>query len=247
MKINARFWFIPIIVLSLFVFQQIASRFGSIASGLFSYDRIDPYNIFMWISVHHIVQGIIALVAVGILIKVKNLDFGFRLGNVRVGLEHTLDFTIIVLIYVVVFYIITFAFGNFSAPNFPLNITNVAGTLGFQLLLSGPVEEILFRALPITLLIYSFKASKPVKIYKVATTSETIIAAVLFTLAHVRWEINPFSIDFSVHQLVICLFCGILYGIAYQKSNSVLYPMAMHSIWNVVIVGTRYILAVLLA
>ena len=171
MKINERFWFIPIIVLSLFVFQQLAAGAGRFIAGLFSYDRIDPHNVFMWISVHHIVQGIIAIVAVVILIKVKNLDFGFRLGNVRVGLEHTLDFTIIVFIYVVVFYIITFTFGyGFSAPSFPLNITNVTGTLGFQLLLSGPVEEILFRALPITLLIYSFKTSKPVKIYKVETT-----------------------------------------------------------------------------
>ena len=93
MEKSNRLWFVRITVLLLFVFQQFAMITSRFVANSFSYDRIDPYNIFAWVSVHHIVQMIIALVAIGILAKAKNLDFGFRLGNVRVGLEYTLYFS----------------------------------------------------------------------------------------------------------------------------------------------------------
>ena len=252
MEKSKSLWPVPIMVLFIFVFQQFASGIGRLVAGLFTYDRIDPYNLFAWVSVHHIVQMIIALMAIGILVKVKNLDFGFRLGNVKVGLEHILNFSIFLFIYVIVFYIITFVFFSFSAPNHPLNLTNVAGRLGFQLLLSGPSEEILFRALPITLLAYCLKSSKFITVNKkIAGVSsfdvslETVIVAVLFAIAHIGWEINPFSIThLYVHQLILSFVFGIFYGVAYQKSKSVIYPMIMHSMSNVVIVGARYVLSI---
>ena len=241
-------WFVPIMILLLLVFQQFAAGAGRFVADLFTYDRIDPYNIFAWVSVHHIVQMIIALAAIGIVAKAKNLDFGFGLGNVKVGLDHTLNFSIIVLIYVIVFRVIVIVFFGTSAPNFPLNVTNVVGTLGFQLLLSS-TEEILFRALPITLLVYSLGTSRFITINKrMAGVSsfdvsiETVIAAVLFTLAHIGWTINPFTIThLFIHQLVLSFVFGIFYGVAYQKSKSVIYPMVMHGISNFLIVGERYI------
>ena len=249
MEKKKHLWFVRITVLLLFVFQQFAARTGGFVADLFTYDRIDPYNIFAWVSVHHIVQMIIALVAVAILAKAKNLDFGFRLGNVKVGLEHTLYFSIGVFIYVIVNNLIGYFVRGFYTPDFPLNITNVAGTLGFQLLLSGPVEEILFRALPITLLVYAygFKTGEPIKIFKLEISRETIIAAVLFAIAHIGWELNPFSItQFNIHQLVLSFVFGIFYGLAYQESKSVLYPMIMHSISNVMIIGAWYLLSIFL-
>ena len=245
-------WLVPMMVLFLLVFQQIAMRIGRFVASLFSYDRIDPYNIFAWLSVHHIVIMIIGLVAIGILAKTKKIDFGFRLGDVKVGLDHTLNFSIIVLIYVIVFRVIVIVFFNISSPDFPLNATNVVGTLGFQLLLSS-TEEILFRAFPIALLAYSFKSSKFITINKriVGVSSfdvsrETVIAAILFTIAHIGWTLNPFSINFGIHQLVLSFVFGIFYGVAYQKSKSVLYPMAMHGISNFLIVGERYLSSIFL-
>ena len=47
--------------------------------------------------------------------------------------------------------------------DFPLNKNNILGTLGFQLLLSGPAEEILYRALPITMLVHVLGKSVKVK------------------------------------------------------------------------------------
>ena len=143
--------------------------------------------------------------------------------------------------YVIVNNVYGYFVRGFYAPAFPLNITNVAGTLGFQLLLSGTSEEILFRALPITLLVYAYsvKTGEPIKIYKLEVSRETMIAAVLFAIAHIGWELNPFSItQFNIHQLVLSVVFGIFYGVAYQKSNSALYPMIMHGISNFVIKGT---------
>ena len=119
--------------------------------------------------------------------------------------------------------------------------------MGFVLLLSGPSEEILFRALPITLLVYSFRESKVIRIKEFDISFENIIAALLFTFAHVNWSLNPFSVSASWVQLALSMVLGLWYGVAYQKSKSIIYPMAMHSIWNVVMVGARYIhLALLL-
>jgi len=63
----------------------------------------------------------------------------------------------------------------------------------------------------------------------------------------IGWTINPFSISASWIQLILSMILGLWYGIAYKESKSIIYPMAMHSIWNVVMVGARYIhLALLL-
>ena len=61
---------------------------------------------------------------------------------------------------------------------YELNIANVFGTLGFQLLLSGTSEEILFRALPITVL-----GALICKDNKRSYAFEIVIATALFT----RW------------------------------------------------------------
>ena len=156
-----------------------------------------------------------------------------------------MDFTIIVLIYVIINNVIGYFRFGFSVPEFPLNIKNVAGILGFTLLLPGTSEEILFRTLPITLLVCCFKISKPIKIYKLETFLETIIAAVLFAIAHIGWQINPVSIThLSIHQLILSVVFGIFYGVAHQESKSIIYPMIMHSISNTVIVGAWYILSI---
>ncbi len=45
-------------------------------------------------------------------------------------------------------HILMYINNTLPAYDFPLNTSNVFGTLGFQLLLSGPAEEILFRSDP---------------------------------------------------------------------------------------------------
>jgi len=155
--------------------------------------------------------------------------------------EFVAKFTVAALAFALIWQVGVQVLGNIGMPNYPLNFNNIAGRLGFQLLLSGPSEEILFRALPITLLVYSFRENKVIKIKELEISLENIIAALLFTFAHVYWSLNPFSISASWFQLALSMVLGLWYGIAYKKSKSIIYPMAMHSIWNVVMVAARYI------
>ena len=231
-------------VLLLLFFQQSASAAGRFVANRFTYDRIDEYGLFAWISVHHIVQMLLALIVIVIILKVLKLDFGFGFGDKKAGMEHLGNFTVVALIFALIWHLSAHALGNVGMPNYPLNFKNIAGQLGFQLLLSGSSEEVLFRVLPITLMAYSFQKSK---VEKLNISYENIIAALLFTLAHVSWSFNPFSISASWVQLTLSMVLGLWYGVAYQKSKSIIYPIAMHSIWNVVMVAARYIhLALLL-
>jgi len=231
------------IVLFLMLFQQSASGLGRFVADRFTFNAIDGYGLFAWISVHHVVQMLCAIIAIVIIAKVLKLDFGFCLGDRKAGMEHVANFTIAAVVFALIWHLLS----NVRMPDYPLNFNNIAGQLGFQLLLSGPSEEILFRALPITLLVYSFGKSKVIRINKWNISLENIIAALLFTFAHVSWSLNPFSVRASWVQLILSMVLGLWYGVAYQKSKSILYPMAMHSIWNVVMVGARYIHLALLS
>lgn len=229
----------------LLIFQQFASKVGNLVANCFNYKAIDEYGIFASISVHHIVQMLIALLAIIILTKKYKIDFGFSAGDKKSGIKYLLVFTFAVLIFTIISYGIRYFSNQIIQYNYPLNAKNVLGTLGFQLLLSGPSEEILFRALPIGILTYCNGSNKERKFTKLQLSYEVIIAAALFSIAHIRWTINPFSISMNYLQLIYCFVLGIADGKAYQESNSVIYPMIMHSISNVIMVGLGYIFSII--
>ena len=229
----------------LLIFQQFASKVGNLIANCFNYKAIDEYNIFAYISVHHIVQMLIALLAIIILNKKYKIDFGFSLGNKKLGMKYLLIFTVAVLIFTIISYGIRYFSNQIIHYDYPLNAKNVIGTLGFQLLLSGTSEEVLFRALPIGVLTFWIGSNKERKFTKLNISREVIIAAVLFAIAHIRWTINPFSIDMNYLQLIYCFVLGIVDGKVYQESNSVLYPIIMHGISNVIMVGLGYIFSII--
>jgi len=185
---------------------------------------------------------IISLFVIYILKKLYNIDFGFRVGDFKEGLKYVGIFTFIIFIYTLFNQIIGYYFKLTPPINYILNTKNVLGTLGFQLFLSGPAEELLFRVLPISILFFIFKRRKS---FKWGITIETIIAAVLFSLAHIQWSFSPFVINMNFYQLTYSFVLGIAYGLVYQKSNSIIYPIIMHSLSNVVYVGIRYILTII--
>ena len=239
-KIN-RILYSLMIVIGLFIFQQMASRLGRVIANIFSYESIDEFGIFAWISVHHIVQLIVTLIVIAILYKILNINFGFNIGNKKIGIKYAAIFTAVILIYVIVSYIIGYASNQIAPYNYPLNAKNVVCSLGFQLFLSGTSEEILFRALPITIMVFAFGESKKVKVLKYNISVEVISSAILFSIAHIKWAISPFTLSVDYFQLVYSLSLGIAYGITFQKTKSIIYPMIMHSMSNVLMVGIGYI------
>ena len=231
----------------LLIFQQFASKVGHLIANCFDYKAIDEYGIFAYVSVHHIVQMLIALLAIIILNKKYKIDFGFSTGDKKVGMKYLLVFTVAIFVFTIISYGIRYFSNQIIQYDYPLNAKNVLGTLGFQLLLSGTSEEVLFRALPIGILTFWIGSNKERKFTKLNLSYEVIIAAVLFSIAHIRWTINPFSISMNYLQLIYCFVLGIVYGKAYQESNSVIYPMLMHSISNVIMVGLGYIFSTISA
>lgn len=238
-RINRPFYYSGVILV-LFAVQQAASKTGGFVGRLFAYKNIDPQSLFAFISVHHLVQALIALLIMVACKKLYNITFGFKLGKVRKGLKYVLVFTVVMLVYALVSYVIGYYLGVIEPLNFPLNPRNVLGTLGFQFLLSGPSEEILFRALPITILLLAFGKSIDLKW---GISLETTIAGFLFSIAHIKWSLSPFELSFDFYQLVYAFVLGVVYGKVYQKTDSIFYPVLMHSISNVTYVGVGYLFA----
>jgi CAAX amino terminal protease family. len=228
----------------LFVLQFFAGKSGWEIANLFTYDSVDPNHLFARLSVHHLTQMLIALVIILIIKAVILVDFGFHLGNRKVGKQCLLIFTGAVAGIALGYHILMAVTGQPIAYSYPLTTQNMLGYLGFQLLLSGPSEEILYRALPVTILAFAF-GKKTTGTRNV--TLEVVLSSVLFTAAHITWTVSPFSIsELNIFGLVYAFGMGILNGFVYQKSRSILYPMLMHSISNVLMVGTGYLFAVLI-
>jgi len=228
--------YILLAILGLFIFQTFASKLGGFIADLFQYEVIDKDGTFMSVSVHHIVQMIVALVLIFVISKKSYLDFWLIPRLNKSGILYTAIFAIVILIYVLISYVVGYSLNTIVPYEYELNISNVLGTLGFQLFLSGTSEEILFRALPITVL-----GGVICKDNKKSYTFIIVIASVLFSVAHIRWTLFPVSISFSWFQLIYAFILGIAYGLTYVRSESIIYSMIMHGLSNFFMVGMGYI------
>ncbi len=212
-------------------------KFAGIIANLFNYQSIDPDGAFAWIYVHHVVQTIVFIIIIILLDKYKSIDFGLGWGNKEAGKKCVKQFMLYFSIYTIGAFSTVILSGSFVQFEYPLTTTNILGQMSFQLLMSGPSEELIFRAFAITMLAFVFKGRVAGNKVSIAN----IIAAVIFALAHLRWSIVPFEISYSTFQLVYAFVLGIFYGDCYEKSGSVYYPMIMHSFSNVVMVGVTII------
>lgn len=217
-------------------------RIGGLIADQFDYGTIDPDGAFAWISVHHIAQALILLVPMIVIARIRSVDFGFGCGDRKVGFQFVRVFALIFAAYVVVSMAIVLVFGTFRTFPYPLTARNVTGQLAFQLLLSGPSEELIFRAFAITMLAFATKRT----VLNGRVSVATLIAAVIFALAHVGVSLSPFALSFDPFQLVYATALGIAYGICYERSKSVYYPMIMHSISNVIAVGVSAVATVII-
>ena len=226
---------------------QVPSPSGSFFRGVFDYSAVDPDGAFAWISVHHIVQALIVLAIMVVISAVSAIRFGFGWGDRKVGLLYVRVLVLIFAAYAVISVIIMVATGSWASFPYPFTARNVAGQLGFQLLLSGPSEELIFRAFGITMLALVLKGAVfggETAIGKGLTTVlggeltvANLIATIVFGLAHIRVTFAPFSLSYTTFQVFYSMVLGLFYGVCYERSESMVYPMIMHSITNVVAVG----------
>ena len=228
--------YIVFVIVGLFIVQTFASKLGGFIADLFQYAVIDKDDTFMSISVHHIIQMIVALVLIFVISKKSDLEFWLKPRLNKSGILYTTIFAIVILIYVLISYVVGYSLNTIAPYAYELNVANVLGTLGFQLFLSGTSEEILFRAFPITVL-----GGVIGKDNKKGYAFIIVIASVLFSVAHIQWSLFPVSLTFSWFQLIYAFILGIAYGFTYVKSESIIYPMIMHGLTNFFMVGIGYI------
>jgi uncharacterized protein len=231
-------------------------RLAGLAADQFDYSAVDPDGAFVWLSVRHIVQGLIFLVVMVVISRVSGIRFGFGWGDPQVGWLYVRIFALVFLGYSVVSLIIIFLTRSFQGFEFPMNIRNIAGYLGFQALLTGPSEELIFRAFAMTMLSLMITGSVVagdagfgrvvLKIFGGEISIVNLIAAVIFGLAHVRFTFNPFSASYSTGQVIYATLLGLFYGVCYERSGSMIYPMIMHSISNVVAVGMSIVASLMI-
>jgi membrane protease YdiL (CAAX protease family) len=225
----------------LFLLQVLSGMAGSFVADRIPFEKIDPYDSFARISIHHAVITAISVIVIVLMRKRLKIDFYIQLGDKEKGKRYLGIFLLAFALISVAVHIFMRIFDRLPVYSFPLDKRNVIGTLGFQLLLSGPAEELLYRALPVSLLTYAFGRSIPIT---KNMTLEVFLASLLFSFAHTRWSLNPpvFEIDFF--NVFYAFILGSIQGTVYQKSKSIVYPVLMHSFSNVFMVGIGYLFSV---
>lgn len=231
-----------VMALALFVIQRVLGKIGGLTADSIPFETFDPHKAFAWVSIHHIAELLAALIVIIILSRLLKVDFGFGPGDRKRGIKYVLAYTAVFAAITLVCHILMMISKTLPAYDFPLNKTNILGTLSFQLFLSGPAEEVIFRALTITMLTYVFGGSAKTRW---GITLETIIASLLFAIAHMKWSLFPFAVEANYFQLFYAFAQGVILGKAFQESRSVVYPAIMHSVSNVMMVGTGYLFLLL--
>lgn len=236
MNIN-KFLFKTSWVLLLAVLLLGVPRLAGAIARLFDYQAIDPDGAYAWISVHHIAQALIFLLIMAATNRVRPLDFGFGWGDKKAGRQYVLMFSLFFSIYTAGAFLALFLTNAFQPFGYPLTATNIVGRMGFQLLLSGPSEELIFRAFAITMLGLVITG----RVFGAKVSYANLIAAIVFGLAHVSLSLAPFAARYDPSQVILAIALGLFYGDCYEKTNSMYYPMMMHSISNVIMVGVAIV------
>ena len=211
-------------------------------TNLFDFSTIDPDGVFMWLSIRHVLQALIVLVLIGIITKFFPVKFNLGLGNTKIGLRYLKRFVGIFFVYTMIAFLIILLFGQFEVFPYPMNVRNISGYLAFQLFLSGPSEELIFRAFAITIF-STFIINKRIN-HRLSYAN--LFGMLIFGIAHVSISLSPISFEYSIPQILLSVGLGYFYGDCYEKSKSVIYPMIMHSYTNVLMVGIAILLSIII-
>ncbi len=203
-----------------------------------SFAQFDPDNVFIVLTIHHICQAVIALLIICVVSRILKLsmrEFGFNLEQFKFSLKA-------VLIFVGIWSVIQAGVGLmmitvFKAPasfGFPLNTRNYIGYFLFEILLSGTSEEIMFRALVISLMIYVWK--NLFKKESHLTLMVILSSSLVFMFDHINFSFSPFRITYiNLLQQLTALIFGTFYGYLFTRTKSIAGPMLAHNLLNGVI------------
>lgn len=196
----------------------------------------------LYMTVHHLTQALLALVAIALLGGFRFRDWGLNLDNAGHSMRLVGKFSLWFGLIIGVSLILQLVTGAAPIYNRPLTPDHVLGGLFFMSIVSGISEEILFRGLFQTWFSRFWKGSA--KFFGIEVPAAGLIAAVLFALVHINVDFGTFEIThFAPMQVLVSLALGVFYAIAYHKTGSLLAPALAHNIANGLMEGTNLIVA----
>ena len=200
---------------------------------------LDPDNAFLWITLHHVAQLGLTLLALAVVFRMPQREAGFNLDNASTSLKSCVVFALVYALWVV---------GRNltldSAPAFPYPLTarNMTGVLSFQMLLSGGAEEPLYRGLVMGVL-----GRHWIRVYRIGRVEMPLtglIATALFMLGHVTPTSDPPYISYSGYQQFLAFSLGLFYAWQFHRTKSLLGPVIAHGCSNVIAVGSQYLMVI---
>ena len=244
---NKKLWYrVPLLLIAAGLCARFINEFSfDVADWLYpSLKSFDPERVFLYISIHHIVQWLLALFLILLIVRVTKhsmADFGYNLNDWKASLRW-------VFIFSAIWLVIQFGAGYFlvkngmsANPGYPLNTRNVIGIYAFELFLSGTSEETLFRGLIMTTMLLWWR---PVfSTDKKAAWASLIASTLVFMFEHINFSLSPFGIThFNLLQQGTTLIFGVYYGLLYRRTGSLLGPMLAHGLLNCIIVASGMVL-----
>ncbi len=244
MKSHGKILDLVIVVLAVNIIPRISTILADIIYP--SIGHLDPDRVFLWISIHHIFQLLLTLLIMRLYFNTRFEKWGFNLNNLNLSLKIALYFSIGFGISQGVPLLIGYLTNTLSSSGIghPLTFTNIGGYYLFQGFLSGTCEEPLFRGFVILVLAKSWKSK--INVAGIDISIATIIAAILFSYAHIGFDLFPFEITrLSPPQLVYAFILGIVYGEVFDRTKSLLGPILLHNISNVISITYGYLAYIL--
>ncbi|MCL2320933.1 MAG: CPBP family intramembrane metalloprotease [Oscillospiraceae bacterium] len=236
-------------VLLILIVTQITFQIG-VYVAYFVRDNYFAGDDYVFNSVFKLIYLITILIALFVATRFVKSDWGFSLENLKLKKK---SFIILLICWFLLFVLLLVA--NYISPDSQYTgLKWYQAILGFIYLTfgAGITEEILFRALAITLLygmfgslIYKYKftsndmvISKKKKVenpkkyeWVFSISIATIISAVIFSLQHISYRIYPFVIfRLNWSQVVFALIFGLIAGIIFEKTKSVYHVIVIHCI-----------------
>ena len=233
---------IPAVVLLAFIIPRSATAVTSLVWPLVS--AIDPEKVFLWLSIHHVLALAFTVLVMKFVFKMDFRQWGFNLNQLKESLRIIGWFARVWLVVIMLTLLPNIFSGTAPSFDYPLTATNMAGVLGFQILLTGTAEEPLFRGMLMTILGKYLTGMHRIGNFEIPSSG--VIAAILFTLAHIGFTFSPFAIThFSLFQLVGAFVLGLFFASVFHRTGSLLGPIIMHGYGNGISFVGRYSVAFL--
>lgn len=233
-----------IIVLALaYIIPLASSRSADATIGAFA--GLDPDGVFAWSFLHHIVQTLLTILVIMILAAIWRrpaAEWGLNLNKRDWSLTMFWRFCLGCTLYALVSaWMLMSASGPASAVNHPMTARNVTGNLLFMFTMPGISEELLFRALIMTILARSWRGTVQFPGFQVSSAG--LMAAIVFSLAHIGFTVFPLKITYmDPMQLGVALGLGVFYAVMYDHTKSLLGPVLVHNASDGLLAAVSYLL-----